>query len=105
MSQHSSLRATGFGVIHRNVLKRFERIKKLKADERWKEGNSVFGLPKVKSLKVKIKKIKEPKAEGATAGVSAGGAAGTVAPAAGASAPATKAPTAAKAATKPKARK
>ncbi len=61
MSQHSSLREIGFGVRHRNVLKRYERIKKLKVDGRWKEDMSVFGLPKVKSMKVKVKKIKEAK--------------------------------------------
>ena len=68
MSQHSSLRATGFGVRHRNVLKRYERIKKLAAEDRWKKDMPVFGLPKVKSIKVKIKKIKEAKAEAAPAG-------------------------------------
>ena len=68
MSQHSSLKARGFGVRHRNFLKRFERIKKLKLDERWKEEMSVYGLPKVKSLKVKVKKVKEPKAEAAAEG-------------------------------------
>ncbi|MBI4549703.1 MAG: small basic protein [Candidatus Omnitrophica bacterium] len=78
MSQHSSLKERGFGTRHRNVLKRSERIKKLKAEDRWKPESNAFGLPKVKSMKVKVKKVKEAKAEGAA------GAAGTAAPAAGA---------------------
>jgi len=32
---------------HRNVLKRAERVEKLKDEEQWSEENSVFGLPKV----------------------------------------------------------
>jgi small basic protein (TIGR04137 family) len=76
MSQHSSLKERGFGTRHRNVLKRFERIKKLKADDRWKPESSAFGLPKVKSMKVKVKKVKEAKAEGAAATPGAAPAAG-----------------------------
>lgn len=56
MSQHPSLRVGGVGVRHRNVLKRFERIKRLKHDEKWEDEMSVFGLPKVKSQKIKVKK-------------------------------------------------
>ena len=63
MSQHPSLRIDNVGVKHRNVLKRFERIKKLQEQEKWQNGNSVFGLPKVKSVKVKVKKTKEAPAE------------------------------------------
>lgn len=100
MSQHTSLKLRGFGVRHRNVLKRYERLKRLKVDDRWKEDMSVFGLPKVKSLKVKIKKVKaEAKAEAPAAGTA--GAVGTPAPA---PAPGGKAP-GAKAETKPKAGK
>ena len=33
----------------RNVLKRFERINVMKSKNKWKEGDSVFGLPKTKS--------------------------------------------------------
>jgi len=32
---------------HRNVLSRAERIEKLKDEERWSEGDSLLGLPKV----------------------------------------------------------
>ena len=67
MSQHSSLRIDKVGTRHRNVLKRFERIKKLKNEERWEDKESVYGLPKVKSQKIKTKKTKatgEKPAEG-----------------------------------------
>ena len=56
MSQHPSLKIDSVGIQHRNVLKRYERIKKLQDEEKWEEGRSVFGLPKVKLLKMKVKK-------------------------------------------------
>lgn len=83
MTQHSSLRGEGMGSRHRNVLKRYERIKRLKGEERWKEDRSIFGLPKVKSIKVKVRKAKAAeKAEAAAAGEAAPAAAGAAAPAA-----------------------
>ncbi len=77
MSQHPSLREDSVGAKHRNVLKRFERIKKLEEQNKWQNRTSAFGLPKVKSIKIKVKKVKEPKVE-------EGAAVGTAAPAAGA---------------------
>jgi small basic protein (TIGR04137 family) len=49
----------------RNVLKRGERILILQADDRFPEGRSPYGLPKVKVLKVakKTKKVKEAPAD------------------------------------------
>jgi small basic protein (TIGR04137 family) len=68
MSQHPSLKSSSKSSQHRSVLKRFERIKILKEQEKWKAGNSVFGLPKVKTLRFKIKKEKAaPAAETAEA--------------------------------------
>ena len=58
MSQHSSLRAGRRAKQHRSVLKRFERIKTLQEKEAWKEGQSIFGIPKVKTLRIKVKKEK-----------------------------------------------
>jgi len=58
MTQHRSLRIDKVGKRHRNVLKRYERIGRLQAEERWTEGRSVYGLPKVKSQKMKVKKTK-----------------------------------------------
>lgn len=57
MSIHPSLTASK-GKKHRSVLKRFERIEKLKKDGKWKEGSSTFGLPKSKIIKIKLKKAK-----------------------------------------------
>ncbi|CAF0701224.1 Small basic protein [Candidatus Methylacidithermus pantelleriae] len=51
MSQHPSLkRAAKSLAAKRNVLKRFERIRLLKRQGRWKEGDRVFGLPKTLPL-------------------------------------------------------
>ncbi len=58
MAQHPSLKASSKAKQHRSVLKRAERIKFLEKLGKWKEGNSVFGLPKVKSLRIKLKKEK-----------------------------------------------
>jgi len=67
MSQHSSLKFGKKAKQHRSVLTRAEKIKKLKEEDKWQEGNSVFGLPKVKMLRFKIKKEKAaPAAEEAT---------------------------------------
>jgi small basic protein (TIGR04137 family) len=53
----------------RSVLSRDERIAKMKEEERWSEGRSPFGLPKIRVLKAagKKKKKKEEAAEGAEA--------------------------------------
>ena len=61
MSQHPSLRVDSVGTKHRNVMKRSERIKKMSEDSRRDENKSVYGLPKLKSLKVKVKKVKAAK--------------------------------------------
>lgn len=71
MSLHSSLRIDFTRTKFRNVLKRHERIQRLIELEKWNDRSSVFGLPKVKSIRVKMKKGKESKAE-----VVASGAAG-----------------------------
>ncbi|MBN1689086.1 MAG: small basic protein [Candidatus Omnitrophica bacterium] len=65
MSQHSSLRVDSVGKKHRNVLSRLERVKKLQNDKKWNNRKSAFGLPKVKSLKIKVKSSSEgPEKEG-----------------------------------------
>lgn len=58
MSQHPSLRSSEKDKKHRSVLKRYERVKTLKEKELWKDTESVYGLPKVKILRFKIKKEK-----------------------------------------------
>jgi small basic protein (TIGR04137 family) len=72
MSIDKSLRRKNQLVRSRNVLTRGERIKVLQDEERWKEGRSPYGLPKVRVLKMakKAKKAKEEEAkpeEGAAA--------------------------------------
>ena len=69
MSVHRSLAMKGGGRGHRNVLSRTERIAKLEDEGRWSEEESIFGLPKVRSIKVsagkKAAKKKGEAAEGA----------------------------------------
>ena len=56
----------------RNVLKRFERVRHMIAQGNWEEGRSVFGLPKIKQVKLKTRKaVKEEKEETATTETSA----------------------------------
>jgi len=38
----------------------------MKDKEQWKEGDKVYGLPKIKTIRIKIKKEKVEKAEEAT---------------------------------------
>ena len=85
MSQHPSLRIDSVGRKHRNVLSRLEKIKALQGQGKWEDRKSIFGLPKVKSMKIKIKKVQE------VAGEAEAAAAGGTTPAAKA-APAGKAP-------------
>ncbi|MCD8139865.1 MAG: small basic protein [Planctomycetaceae bacterium] len=59
MSIHSSFRSGGAAAKHRNVLTRLERLEKLEAAERWTDGDGLFGLPKVRSIKVAMKKKKK----------------------------------------------
>ncbi|MHC4260026.1 MAG: small basic protein [Planctomycetota bacterium] len=47
MSVDRSLKVKGALSRHRNVLTRAERIEQLKDEERWSEGDSLLGLPKV----------------------------------------------------------
>jgi small basic protein (TIGR04137 family) len=47
----------------RSVLSRAERLTRLQASERWKEGDSPFGLPKVRVYKLTMKKKKKKKEE------------------------------------------
>jgi small basic protein (TIGR04137 family) len=70
MSVDRSLKIKGALKRHRNVLTRAERFEKLKDEERWTEGESLFGLPKVAHRKSHAgKKVKEEAAvaEGAVA--------------------------------------
>jgi small basic protein (TIGR04137 family) len=64
MSIDKSLRRKNMLARSRNVLTRTERIKVLQDEERWPDGRSPYGLPKVRVLKIAKKaKKKEEKAE------------------------------------------
>lgn len=71
MSVDRSLKIRGALTRHRNVLKRAERIEQLKDEEKWSEGDSLLGLPKVAHRKSHAgRKAKEaPTAEVATEAV------------------------------------
>ena len=58
MSLDKSLKSRGALTRHRNVLSRAERVSALKEEERWPEGRTVFGLPKVAHRKIITKKHK-----------------------------------------------
>jgi small basic protein (TIGR04137 family) len=73
MSMDRSLKTGGALSRHRNVLTRAERLAKLADQEKWEEGKSVFGLPKVAHRNVKVgKKAKKKEEEGAAAAPAAG---------------------------------
>lgn len=63
MTIDKSLKIQAGSVKARNVLTRPERLNKLIADDRWQEGDSVFGLPKVRVAKLSMKKKKKAKTE------------------------------------------
>ncbi len=71
MSIDKSLVTKGKLVRHRNVLTRPERVKFLTDEGLWDEKKSVYGLPKVKIVKIK-KKVKVKKAVEVAEGASAG---------------------------------
>jgi small basic protein (TIGR04137 family) len=99
MTMDKSLRIQAGLVRSRSVLTRGERIIKLQEGERWQEGRSPLGLPKVRVLKLALKKKKVKKEETAEGAVAAAGAAAPAAGAKGAKpAAGAKAPAAAKAA-------
>lgn len=56
MTIDKSLKVRSGAIRQRNVLTRAERLEKLVEGDRWKEGGSVFGLPKVRVVKVALKK-------------------------------------------------
>ena len=77
MSMHKSLKSRSMMAGQRSVLSRWERLEKLTLAGRWKQGDSVLGLPKVRT-KFKVRRK--------VAAATAVPAAGAAAPAAGAAA-------------------
>ncbi len=93
MALHKSLRRKSRLIRQRSVLTREERINQMKTDEKWTDGRSPFGLPKIRVAKQTVgRKKKKEKKEGEAAATGAAPAAPAVkaAPAAGKGAPAKK---------------
>lgn len=64
MSVDRSLKVKDALQRHRNVLTRAERVEVLKDEERWNEGDSLLGLPKVSHRKAGVgKKSEKPEKE------------------------------------------
>ncbi|HPM81035.1 MAG TPA: small basic protein [Candidatus Anammoximicrobium sp.] len=61
MTIDKSLKVRMGAIRNRNVLTRAERVGKLTEAERWKEGDSVMGLPKTRVQKITLKKKKKAK--------------------------------------------
>ncbi len=87
MTMDKSLRVRRGMTRARSVLNRAERIARLQEADRWEEGRSPIGLPKVRVYKLAMKKKKKKKEEEGAEGA---------APAAGKAAPAGKAAAAGK---------
>ncbi len=58
MSIHPSLNSSDSDKSQRSVLKRAERLRMMMDKNQWKEGDDVYGLPKIKTVRIKIKKEK-----------------------------------------------
>jgi len=67
VSLHRSLCSSKTSSQHRNVLRKIERIAKLREQNRYQEG-TIFNLPKVRSIKVVVKKKKKKEDVAAAAG-------------------------------------
>ncbi len=59
MTIDKSLKIRRGGTSNRSVLTRGERLAKLKEEDRWQEGDSPFGLAKVRVRKLVMKKKKK----------------------------------------------
>jgi small basic protein (TIGR04137 family) len=78
MTIDKSLKIRRGATSSRSVLSRAERLEKLKETDRWTEGQSPVGLPKVRVKKLSMKKKKKKAAgdeEGAAAAPAKGAAA------------------------------
>jgi small basic protein (TIGR04137 family) len=63
MTIDKSLKVRRGATSSRSVLTRAERLERLKENERWSEGMSPIGLPKVRVKKLSLKKKKKTKKE------------------------------------------
>ncbi len=67
MTIDKSLKIRQGGSANRSVLTRGERLEKLRETDRWKEGDSPLGLPKVRVHKLVLRKKKKKVEEDETA--------------------------------------
>jgi small basic protein (TIGR04137 family) len=74
MTIDKSLKVRRGATSTRSVLSRAERLERLKENERWTEGMSPIGLPKVRVKKLSLKKKKKTKKEEDEAAPAKGGA-------------------------------
>lgn len=63
MTIDKSLKVRRGLISNRSVLTRAERLSRLRETDRWQEGGDVLGLPKVRVLKLSLKKKKKTKKE------------------------------------------
>ena len=63
MTIDKSLRVRKGLMKNRSVLTRAERLARLTDQERWQEGDPIFGMPKVRVYKLTLKKKKKTKKE------------------------------------------
>jgi small basic protein (TIGR04137 family) len=63
MTMDRSLKVQAGAIKTRNVLTRAERVARLKELDRWTDESEVVGMPKVRVLKVSLKKKKKVKKE------------------------------------------
>jgi small basic protein (TIGR04137 family) len=75
MTMDKSLRVRRGLLRSRSVLTRAERLAQLKEADRWREGDSPLGLPKVRVFKLAMKKKKKKKEEEGAEGAAGAGAA------------------------------
>jgi small basic protein (TIGR04137 family) len=82
MTMDKSLRVRRGMIKSRSVLRRAERISRLQESDRWTDGSSPLGLPKVRVYKLAVKKKKKKKEEEGAEGEAAAAGATPAAPAA-----------------------
>lgn len=58
MSIHPSLKSLEKSKKQRSVLKRTERLRTMLQKEQWRPGDEIYGLPKIKTVRIKIRKEK-----------------------------------------------
>ena len=76
MTIDKSLKVRRGATRNRSVLTRVERVARLQEADRWSEGDSPLGLPKVRVRKLTMKKKKKKKEEDTADAGAAGGKAG-----------------------------